>query len=75
MVNIDTDKWFFVLGDKKPSIECPSCGCQLLGDRAIQGVKENGEVYNSVVCPCGFHDYVKLLGWNKGHIQRGKKTN
>jgi C4-type Zn-finger protein len=71
MTTIAKENWYYVIGDKKPSIECPQCGANLLGDRAIQGIRLSGEVYNSVVCPCGFHDHVILAGYNGPHIERG----
>lgn len=53
----------------KPLIECPNCDATLLGDNAPHGVRENGEVYESVVCnDCEFHDFVKLENWNKCEI-------
>lgn len=70
-VIIPKDKWSIVKGERKPIIECPSCGSGLLGDATIHGIKEDGTVYNSVVCDCGFHEHVKLEGWEGGHIKRG----
>jgi hypothetical protein len=85
-VIIPKDKWYFVQGEHKPTIECPKCGNQLLGDCTIHGILEDGTVYNSVVCvhkvktetgsstlvDCGFHAHVQLEGWTGGHIKRGK---
>ncbi len=73
MTTIPKDNWYLLIGDKKPHIECPQCGGLLLGDRATHGIRQNGEVYNSVVCPCGFHDYVTLQGYTGPEIIRTPK--
>lgn len=85
MVTIPKDKWYIVQGERKPTIECPNCGGQLLGDCTIHGILETGQVYNSVVCMhtiktesgaiknCDFHEHVILEGWTGGQIKRGKQ--
>ncbi len=70
MITIKEDNWYIVIGDKKPSIECPDCGAGLLGDNAPHGIREDGVVFNSVVCPCGFHDHVTIEGWTGGSYPR-----
>jgi hypothetical protein len=52
-------------GNRVVVMSCPSCG--KLGGLGDHKVNEKGLVTPSVVCPnegCGFHDMVKLLGWN-----------
>ncbi|MFD0997698.1 hypothetical protein ACFQ21_00200 [Ohtaekwangia kribbensis] len=73
MTIIPKEFWLILEGEKKPTIECPMCGCFLLSDIAPHGIREDGSVYNSVVCDCGFHEYVKLEGWTGGHIERTPK--
>jgi len=71
MLIIPKDKWYIVEGEIKPSIDCPVCGCGILGDVAPHGVKTNGEVYASVVCQnpyCTFHQHIKLQDWSGGEI-------
>lgn len=56
----------------KPIIFCPKCGGGNIGDNAPHGVRENGEVYQSMICGhpgCDFHDFVKLEGWAHGEIK------
>lgn len=71
------EHWHFDQTNMKfPIIECPYCGNGILGDPAPHGIKENGDVFNSVVCQnekCNFHRYVTLEGWTFGYIERGKK--
>lgn len=67
-VLIKKENYFIVEGETKPIIECPGCGCGLLGDTAPHGVRADGTVFNSVVCECGFHQYVKLEDWKGGDI-------
>lgn len=64
--------WTILEGAKKPMIECPQCGGFLLGDTCPHGIKADGVVYESVVCPCGWHNRVKLLAWQGGEIQKGQ---
>ena len=69
---ISKDNWFIVEGETKPTIDCPKCGEGILGDAAPHGIRENGKVYNSVVCQnpnCNFHHYIQLEGWNGGEIK------
>ncbi len=68
MITITKNKWYIVEGETKPTIECPKCECNLLGDASPHGVKQNGEVFASVVCTCGFHEFVTLQDWDKGII-------
>lgn len=47
-------------------MSCPDCG--KLGGLGDHVIEDDGRVKPSVVCPveeCGFHDTVKLLGWNE----------
>jgi hypothetical protein len=46
-------------------MKCPGCGkFQSLGDHTIAS---DGTVTPSVVCAygCGFHDFVRLIGWGQ----------
>jgi hypothetical protein len=51
-------------GDPLPIIICPNCGCGLLGVSS-HIINNEGNVMNSVMCECGFHEYVKLLNYKK----------
>ena len=71
MVVIARNKWYITAGERKPTIECPKCGCGILGDVATHGVYSNGNVYESVVCQneqCDFHQHIQLEGWDGGAI-------
>jgi hypothetical protein len=68
MITILEENWLFTEDMLKPIIFCPTCGDGLLGDNAPHGVKANGEVFHSVVCDCGFHEYCKLEKWTHGEI-------
>lgn len=70
-VLIPREKWYIVEGERKPSIECPSCGCGILGDSAPHRILKDGSVKASTVCQnerCNFHAYVKLEEWDGGEI-------
>jgi len=62
-------EWELPEGFTKPFIICPDCKGWLLGDSAPHGVRADGTVHGSVVCPCGFHKDVKLKDWTGGEIQ------
>ena len=68
MVTITRDNWHYLNGSKKPLVICPKCGGGLLTDDAPHGIRANGEVYRSVICPCGFHEHIKLQDWDGGEI-------
>lgn len=45
---------------------CPQCGARsALTTHKIHG---DGEVHPSVVCDCGFHDWVRLVGWLESKV-------
>lgn len=46
---------------------CPMCASyiKLAGPEAVHSIAEDGTVSPSVVCDCGFHEYVKLVDWKK----------
>lgn len=70
-VIIKKENWFIAEGATKPIIECPKCGCGILGDSAPHGIRKDGTVYASVVCQnpaCNFHSNIKLEDWNGGEI-------
>lgn len=75
---IPKENWHFHPESMKfPIVECPLCGSGMLGDPAPHGIKEDGSIYNSVVCQeekCNFHQMIKLEGWTFGAIARGKKV-
>lgn len=74
MILIPKENWFFSPSMMFPIVECPHCGCGMLGDPAPHGIHADGRVYNSVVCEsCDFHNYIKLEEWNGRAIPRGKK--
>ena len=47
---------------------CPNCGGSggLDGKEGNHTVNSDGIVSPSVVCDCGFHDYIRLLGIETG---------
>lgn len=75
-VIIKEQDWIFPHCGIKPIVFCPKCGGGLLGDDAPHGVKENGDVYQSLVCRhpgCDFHAFVTLENWTHGAINCKKK--
>ncbi len=44
-------------------ISCPHCGVVGSLDES-HDIHANGEVYPSVVCHCGFHDFIILEGYD-----------
>lgn len=65
-VIIKKENWFIPEGGVKPIIECPKCGCGILGDSAPHGIRKDGTVYASVVCQnekCNFHSHIQLEDW------------
>lgn len=70
-VIIKKENWAIPEGGIKPIIECPKCGCGILGDTAPHGITKDGTVYASVVCQnenCDFHSNVILENWDLGEI-------
>ena len=56
-----------MVGDKDSGVTI-KCGNGHIGSLIDHVVNENGDVHTSVVCgadECGFHEYVKLIGWSK----------
>lgn len=49
---------------RKASFTCPICG--QVGSLASHDIDHEGNVSPSVVCSygCGFHEYIKLIGWS-----------
>jgi predicted RNA-binding Zn-ribbon protein involved in translation (DUF1610 family) len=46
---------------RKATFTCPECGeTRTLAQWNING---QGEVTPSVICPCGFHEFLRLEGW------------
>lgn len=43
------------------SFVCPVC--ELRAYLTDHEIAEDGTVTPSVLCDCGFHDYLKLIGW------------
>lgn len=68
-ITIKKENWFEPMeGDRLPTMECPGCGCLLMGN-SVHGIKDNGEVYQSIVCPtCDFHEFVTLEAYDLGEI-------
>lgn len=66
-IRISASDWERIGGYRLPIVYCPDCGGGLLGD-STHRIEENGDVNNSVVCPCGFHEFIKLEGWNPQDI-------
>ena len=73
MTIINAENWEFANTDKFPYVYCPKCKQCLLGDTCTHGIRSNGTIYESVRCPCGFHDHVQLANWIGKDINRGKK--
>ena len=48
-------------GHKSASFVCPKCG--LKAYLTNHDIAEDGTVTPSVLCDCGFHDNLKLIGW------------
>ena len=48
-------------GEPTALFVCPNCGHR--SALSTHTIKRDGEVTPSVVCDCGFHDWVKLTGW------------
>ena len=55
-------------GRKTALITCPRCGA-IFSISRHEIAPSMGKVFPSVVCPfrCGFHDHVRLEGWDGGH--------
>lgn len=47
---------------KKATFTCPNC--QQLGTLVDHDIADDGTVTPSVVCDCGFHEWIKLEGWH-----------
>ena len=47
-------------------VSCPKCGKGM--SLSLHTIAADGTVSPSLVCPyqCGFHDFVKLVGWTGG---------
>jgi len=56
--------WEQLPGHQKPTVYCPNCGGGLLGGFSSHRFEPNGDVNNSVVCPCGFHEFIHLEDWD-----------
>lgn len=59
----DPGTWIRVTLDNVDTarVSCPACGkVGLLADHVIDG---KGEVLPSVVCDCGYHEFIVLEGW------------
>ncbi len=55
--------WAPVTLDNKATarIGCPGCGQAALLDHTVD---ENGDVNPSLLCDCGYHEYVHLCNWD-----------
>lgn len=51
-----------------PIVYCPNCGGGLLGQSSHR-IDEQGNVSNSVICPCGFHEWIKLENYDQGVLE------
>jgi len=56
--------WEQLPGHGKPTVYCPNCGGGLLGGFSSHRFEPNGDVNNSVVCHCGFHEFIHLEDWD-----------
>ena len=62
--------WVHVEGDRFPLVWCPHCGNAAIGGDPPHGISADGHIFESVICSqgCGFHDYVRLEGWDCGEV-------
>lgn len=64
MVDIPVGKWRR-FHETSAAMECPRCGAW--GTLLDHSIAPDGTVSPSVECvACGFHDHVKLVGWESG---------
>lgn len=67
MIELPREKWNRVVNGQREQIgatfECPKCG--ETGSLMNHAIAADGTVSPSVICSynCGFHDHIKLLGW------------
>lgn len=62
-IGIEKGCWEWPDGYEKPIVYCPNCGGGLLAGFSSHRFEDNGDVNNSVVCPCGFHEWIHLEGY------------
>lgn len=48
-------------GHNSASFICPKCG--LKAYLTDHNIALDGSVHPSVLCDCGFHEFLKLIGW------------
>jgi len=72
---IPQPSWNYIWGWEKrwtANFTCPNGHAGYLGDHTIA---PDGTVSPSVVCPvegCGFHDFIRLAGWDFGKPPMGE---
>lgn len=63
-MNAPLGGWFFWKLDEQPDAVCFRCpDCRSNGLLRLHSIKPDGEVNASVVCSCGYHEFVVLDLW------------
>jgi RNase P subunit RPR2 len=65
---ISEENWEIIEGFRLPVVYCPKCNSGLLGN-STHRIEPNGDVNASVVCPCGFHEFITLNEYSNNELK------